>query len=65
MKLLEISCCIECRHYPGDGWASDARCGLTGEQLTDPKLTRTKGTINDPVNIYSEVGKGCELEDTE
>ena len=63
MKLLEISCCVECKHYPWDGWVRDARCCATDEQLTDPKPNKTNGTINDPVNIYNEVGKKCPLED--
>ena len=67
MKLLKINCCSECKNYPWDGWVADARCSMTGEQLTDPLAISPlyNEPLNDPINIYTGVGEKCPLEDIE
>ena len=56
VKLLEINNCAECKYWPYDGYACNAQCELTGEQLT-------LDVYNDPINTIREFGKNCPLSD--
>ena len=63
MKMLEISCCAECKHYPYSGWAADMVCGITGEILTgsiEPGML-SEDEIKNPVDVMNNVGKECPL----
>ena len=55
-KFQEIIRCIDCKHWPGDGYKSNVRCPLTGEQLTAQLSSDLE-----PVDVFNEVGQQCPL----
>jgi len=61
IKILEIDRCVDCKYYPGDGFMSNAKCDLTGEQLTADWGKMDGPLPEDPIDIFHNIGGKCPL----